>query len=100
MQRLSHINGASVVDDTNTQAAGLRGPAVLQNSWLLEKLARFTTASHFAAIGKQTEAFVRFSTVASDAVTQRHITHCTHADPNCGRGVRDALRRSTCGLIV
>jgi catalase len=96
MQQLTHINGAPVVDNTNTQTAGPRGPALLQDIWLLEKLAhfdreviperrmhakgsgafghftvthditRFTKARLFGAIGKRTEAFVRFSTVAGE----------------------------------
>jgi catalase len=96
MQQLTHINGAPVVDNTNTQTAGPRGPALLQDIWLLEKLAhfdreviperrmhakgsgafghftvthditRFTKARLFGAVGKKTEAFVRFSTVAGE----------------------------------
>jgi catalase len=96
MQALTHINGAPVVDNTNTQTAGPRGPALLQDIWLLEKLAhfdreviperrmhakgsgafghftvthditRFTKARLFGAIGKTTEVFVRFSTVAGE----------------------------------
>ena len=76
--------------------AGPRGPALLQDIWLLEKLAhfdreviperrmhakgwgaygtftvthditRFTKAKIFSAIGKQTPMFVRFSTVAGE----------------------------------
>ena len=41
MQHLTHRNGAPVVDNTNTQTAGARGPALLQDIWLLEKLAHF-----------------------------------------------------------
>lgn len=36
MQQLTQINGAPVVDKFNTQAAGARGPASLQNSGLLK----------------------------------------------------------------
>ena len=96
MQQISHVNGAPVVDNTNTQTAGPRGPALLQDIWLLEKLAhfdreviperrmhakgsgayghftithdisRFTKAKLFERIGKKTEVFVRFSTVAGE----------------------------------
>lgn len=96
MQRLTHINGAPVVDNTNTQTAGPRGPVLLQDIWLLEKLAHFdgeviperrmhakgsgafgtftvthditrhTKAKLFDVIGKTTDAFVRFSTVAGE----------------------------------
>ena len=96
MQHLTHRNGAPVVDNTNTQTAGARGPALLQDIWLLEKLAhfhreviperrmhakgsgafgsftvthdisRYTKAKLFSAIGKKTDVFVRFSTVAAE----------------------------------
>ena len=41
MLQVTHINAAPVVDNTNTQTAGARGPALLQDIWLLEKLAHF-----------------------------------------------------------
>ncbi|RZK04015.1 MAG: catalase [Novosphingobium sp.] len=95
-QPLSHANGAPVVDNLNTMTAGARGPALLQDIWLIEKLAHFdreviperrmhakgsgaygtftvthdvsafTKAKLFAEIGKQTPIFVRFSTVAGE----------------------------------
>ena len=95
-QRLTHANGAPVADNLNIQTAGPRGPALLQDIWLLEKLAhfdreviperrmhakgsgaygtftvtqditRFTQADVFSAVGKQTEVFLRFSTVAGE----------------------------------
>src|SRR4051794_12006526 len=39
--RLTHANGAPVSDNENTQTAGLYGPALLQDIWLVEKLASF-----------------------------------------------------------
>lgn len=93
---LTHANGAPVADNTNTATAGPRGPALLQDIWLIEKLAhfdreviperrmhakgsaaygtfvvtndisRFTKASLFSEVGKVTPAFVRFSTVAGE----------------------------------
>jgi catalase len=93
---LAHANGAPVVDNLNIQTAGARGPALLQDVWLLEKLAhfdreviperrmhakgsgaygrftvthdisRFTRAKLFESIGKSTQVFVRFSTVAGE----------------------------------
>lgn len=96
MHKLSHATGAPVVDNLNIQTAGARGPALLQDIWLIEKLAHFdreviperrmhakgsgafgtftvthdvtrwTRAKLFADIGKQTEVFVRFSTVAGE----------------------------------
>src|SRR5205814_4994289 len=85
--------GAPVADNTNIMTAGPRGPALLQDVWLIEKLAhfdreviperrmhakgwgafgtfevthditRFTRAKIFASVGKQTELFMRLSTV-------------------------------------
>jgi catalase len=96
MKKLTHATGAPVADNQNILTAGPRGPALLQDIWLIEKLAHFdreviperrmhakgsgafgtftvthditphTKASLFAAIGKQTEVFVRFSTVAGE----------------------------------
>ena len=93
---LTHSSGAPVVDNMNIQTAGPRGPALLQDVWLLEKLAHFhreviperrmhakgagahghftvtndisrhTKAGLFAAIGKRTPMFARFSTVAGE----------------------------------
>lgn len=95
-QRLTHANGCPVVDNLNTLTAGERGPALLQDIWLIEKLAHFdreviperrmhakgagahghftvthdisghTRARLFDGIGKQTPVFVRFSTVAGE----------------------------------
>ncbi len=86
--------GAPVVDNQNSRTAGARGPVLLEDTWLLEKLATFnreaiperrmhakgggaygtftvtgdiskyTRADMFSKVGKQTELFVRFSTVA------------------------------------
>lgn len=96
MKKLTTAFGAPVADNQNTQTAGPRGPALLQDVWLIEKLAhfdreviperrmhakgsgaygtftvthdisRYTKAAIFAAVGKQTDMFVRFSTVAGE----------------------------------
>jgi catalase len=96
MKKLTTAFGAPVVDNNNTQTAGPRGPALLQDVWFLEKLAhfdreviperrmhakgsgahgtftvthditRFTKAKLFSQIGKQTPMFTRFSTVAGE----------------------------------
>lgn len=96
MKKLTTAAGAPVVDNQNTQTAGPRGPALLQDVWLLEKLAHFdreviperrmhakgagahgtftvthditqyTRAKIFSEIGKQTPMFIRFSTVAGE----------------------------------
>ena len=94
--KLTTAAGAPVVDNQNTQTAGPRGPALLQDVWLLEKLAhfdreviperrmhakgsgafgqftvtndisRYTRAAVFAQVGKKTDLFLRFSTVAGE----------------------------------
>lgn len=96
MNKLTTAAGAPVVDNQNIQTAGGRGPALLQDVWFLEKLAHFdreviaerrmhakgsgafgtftvtqditkyTRAKLFSEVGKQTEMFVRFSTVAGE----------------------------------
>jgi len=88
--------GAPVADNTNILTAGPRGPALLQDVWLMEKLAhfdreviperrmhakgwgaygtltvthditRYTRAKVFSQIGKKTELFMRFSSVAGE----------------------------------
>ncbi|MGG1551590.1 catalase KatA [Paenibacillus ferrarius] len=89
--------GAPVGDNQNSQTAGARGPTLIQDVHLLEKLAHFnrervpervvhakgagahgyfevtqdltayTKASLFAEVGKRTPLFVRFSTVAGES---------------------------------
>lgn len=98
MQRkdLTTAAGAPVADNVNIVTAGPRGPALLQDVWLLEKLAhfdreviperrmhakgfgafgtftvthditRYTKAKIFSEVGKQTDVFQRFSTVAGE----------------------------------
>ncbi len=95
-KKLTNNAGAPVVDNQNVMTAGPRGPQLLQDVWFLEKLASFDreviperrmhakgsgafgtfTVTHdiskyskakiFSAVGKQTELFVRFSTVAGE----------------------------------
>lgn len=94
--RLTTEFGAPVVSNENMATAGRRGPALLQDVWLLEKLAHFdreviperrmhakgsgafgtftvtnditkyTKAKIFSEVGKKTEMFARFSTVAGE----------------------------------
>ena len=103
-QRLTTESGAPVPDNQHSQTAGPGGPVLVQDMHLLEKLARFnreriperivhargsgafghfevtrdvtpyTRARFLGEIGKTTEVFVRFSTVAG------------------GRGSADAVR--------
>ncbi|WP_066288436.1 catalase [Bacillus sp. FJAT-29937] len=95
-KKLTTAAGAPVADNQNSMTAGPRGPILLQDIWLIEKLAHFdreviperrmhakgsgaygtftvthditkyTKAKIFSEIGKQTEMFVRFSTVAGE----------------------------------
>jgi catalase len=95
-KKLTTVAGAPVVDNQNAMTAGPRGPMLLQDVWFLEKLAhfdreviperrmhakgsgaygtftvthditRYTKARIFSEIGKQTEMFARFSTVAGE----------------------------------
>jgi len=95
-KKLTTVAGAPVVDNQNVMTAGKRGPILLQDVWLLEKLAHFdreviperrmhakgsgafgtftvkhditkyTKAKLFSKIGKKTDVFVRFSTVAGE----------------------------------
>lgn len=88
--------GAPVADNQNALTAGKRGPMVMQDVWFMEKLAHFdreviperrmhakgsgafgtftvtqdvtkyTKAKIFETIGKKTELFTRFSTVAGE----------------------------------
>src|SRR5260370_7803718 len=39
--RLTHATGTPVTDNLNILTAGPRGPALLQDLWLIEKLAHF-----------------------------------------------------------
>lgn len=94
--KISMANGAPVENNQDTMTAGARGPATLQDHWLLEKHAHFnreviperrmhakgwgafgtfkvthditkyTKAKIFSEVGKETEMFVRFSTVAGE----------------------------------
>jgi catalase len=96
MNKLTTAAGAPVADNQNIQTAGERGPALLQDVWHLEKLAnfnreviperrmhakgsgafghftvthdisRYTKARIFSEVGKKTELFARFSTVAGE----------------------------------
>lgn len=88
--------GRPVADNQNSMTAGRRGPMLLQDVWFLEKLAhfdreviperrmhakgsgaygtftvthditRYTHAKIFSEVGKKTDLFVRFSTVAGE----------------------------------
>ncbi len=94
--KLTTAAGCPVSGATNVQTAGKRGPMLLQNVWFLEKLAhfdreviperrmhakgsgaygtftvthditQFTKAAIFSEVGKKTDLFLRFSTVAGE----------------------------------
>ena len=95
-KRLTTASGAPVHDDQNTITAGARGPALMQDVHLMEKLAHFnreripervvhakgdgsygyfectaemtkyTRAKFLSQVDKKTELFVRFSTVGGE----------------------------------
>ncbi len=95
-KKLTNNVGAPIVDNQNVMTAGKRGPMLLQDVWYLEKLAHFdreviperrmhakgsgafgtftvthditmyTKAKIFSIVGKKTDLFVRFSTVAGE----------------------------------
>ncbi|WP_426336928.1 catalase [Pseudoduganella sp. R-31] len=95
-RKLTTAAGAPVADNQNVETAGPRGPMLLQDVWHLEKLAhfhreviperrmhakgsgafgcftvthditRYTKAALFGAVGRKTEVFARFSTVAGE----------------------------------
>ncbi len=95
-RKLTTAAGAPVPDNQNVITAGPRGPQLLQDVWFLEKLAHFdreviperrmhakgsgafgtftvtdditkyTRAKLFSSIGRKTDVFVRFSTVAGE----------------------------------
>lgn len=94
-KKLTTAQGTPVADNQNAATAGKRGSMLLQD-WFLEKLAHFdreviperrihakgsgafgkftvtnditkyTKAAIFSEVGKETELFVRFSTVAGE----------------------------------
>ena len=95
-EKLTTASGIPVADNQNSVSAGARGPLLLQDFHLIEKLQHFnreripervvhakgsgaygtftvthditkyTKAKLFAAIGKRTETFLRFSTVGGE----------------------------------
>jgi len=95
-KKLTTGSGAPVPDNQNALTAGPRGPMLMQDVWFQEKLAHFdreviperrmhakgsgafgtftvtnditkyTKANLFSEVGKKTEMFVRFSTVAGE----------------------------------
>ena len=95
-KKLTTATGTPIGDNQNSITAGSRGPTLLQDTWLLEKLAHFdreripervvhakgsaaygeltitnditmySKADIFSQVGKKTKAFLRFSTVAGE----------------------------------
>lgn len=93
---ITRESGAPVINNQDTMTAGVRGPQVVQDAWLIEKHAHFnreviperrmhakgsgafgeftvthdisqyTKAKVFSEIGKKTKIFMRFSTVAGE----------------------------------
>lgn len=95
-KKLTSVSGRPIAENQNVKTAGKRGPMLLEDFWFLEKLAHFdreviperrmhakgsgafgtftvthditkyTKAKIFSEIGKKTEMFARFSTVAGE----------------------------------
>lgn len=95
-KNLTTAAGAPVADNQNSMTAGRRGPMVMQDVWFMEKLAHFdreviperrmhakgsgafgkftvtqdvtaySKAKIFEKVGKETDLFIRFSTVAGE----------------------------------
>lgn len=95
-KKLTSVSGRPISENQNVKTAGKRGPMLLEDHWFLEKLAHFdreviperrmhakgsgaygtftvthditsyTKARLFSEIGKKTDLFVRFSTVAGE----------------------------------
>ncbi len=95
-KKLFSVSGRPIAENQNVKTAGKRGPMLMEDFWFLEKLAHFdreviperrmhakgsgafgkftvthditkyTKAKMFSEIGKETEVFVRFSTVAGE----------------------------------
>lgn len=95
-KKLTSVSGRPIAENQNVKTAGKNGPMLLEDFWFQEKLAHFdreviperrmhakgsgafgtftvthdiskyTKASVFSEIGKETEVFVRFSTVAGE----------------------------------
>ena len=95
-KKLTSVFGAPIADNNNSLTAGPRGPMLMQDVWYLEKMAhfdreviperrmhakgsgafgtfrvthditRYTKAKIFSEVGKKTEMFARFSTVAGE----------------------------------
>ena len=117
---LTTAAGCPVVDNQNVMTAGPRGPQLLQDVWFLEKLAHFdreviperrmhakgsgaygtftvthdispyTRAKIFSQVGKKTDVFVRFSTVAGE---RGAADGCVHGGQPLGEPVVDLDRR-------
>lgn len=95
-KKLNSVSGRPIAENQNVKTAGKRGPMMLEDFWFLEKLAHFdreviperrmhakgsgafgkftvthdisqyTKAKIFSNIGKESNVFVRFSTVAGE----------------------------------
>ena len=95
-KKLTTASGCPVADNQNVKTAGRRGPLLVEDFWFIEKLAHFdreviperrmhakgsaaygtftttnditkyTKANIFSEIGKKTDVFLRFSTVAGE----------------------------------
>lgn len=95
-KKLTSVSGRPIAENQNVKTAGKKGPMLLEDFWFLEKLAHFdreviperrmhakgsgafgtftvthdisqyTKAKLFSEVGKRTDVFIRFSTVAGE----------------------------------
>src|SRR5699024_7675184 len=101
-KKLTTASGMPVADNKNSKTAGPRGPLLMEDFWLMEKLAhlnreviperrmhakgsgafgtftvtnditKYTKAKIFSEVGKKTDMFARFSTVAGERGAADH----------------------------
>lgn len=101
-KKLTTASGMPVADNQNSKTAGPRGPLLMEDFWLMEKLAhlnreviperrmhakgsgafgtftvtnditKYTKAKIFSEVGKKTDMFARFSTVAGERGAADH----------------------------
>ena len=120
-KRLTNEVGAPVADNENAITAGPRGPVMLQDVWLLEKMAHFNreviperrmhakgwgaygtltitedisryTKAKVLQPGKVTECFVRLSTVAGE----RGAADCERDIRGCALKFYTEIGRASC----
>src|SRR6476660_5940972 len=138
---MTTTGGNPIADNQNSVTAGARGPLLMQDFHLLEKLAhqnreripertvhakgsaaygtltvtkditKYTKVKALSQIGKETEAFLRFSTVAGErgaADDERHVRGVArraeipgfHPHPEAPPANQHAVQHGDVGLLV